>query len=63
MSKPRTHENRGSVVTSADVTGSRSAAARPVMPWPMARLTRPTWVTSRPLVAASVSRSPVRSSR
>ncbi len=63
MSKPRTHEKRGSVVTSRDMTGMRSAAARPVSPSPRPRLTRPTWLTSSPFVAASVRRSPSRSRR
>ena len=31
-------------------------ATRPVMPSPQARLTEPTWLRSRPFVAASVSR-------
>ena len=63
MSNPRTHENRSSTVTSGDRTGVRLAAARPVMPWPIARLTRPTWLVSRPFVAASVSVWPSRSRR
>ena len=48
MSKPRTHENRGSTVTSSTAIGSRPSATRPVIPWPTARLTRPTW---RPIEA------------
>ena len=63
MSKPRTQLKRSSLVTSLEVTGVRSAAARPVMPWPIDRLTLPTWLRSRPLVAASVSVWPSRSRR
>ena len=63
MSNPRTQLNRSSTVTSRDMTGERSAAARPVMPWCIARLTGPTCSRSRPLVAASVSVRPSRSSR
>ena len=52
------------VMSAAEVSiGVRVAAARPVMPWPTARLTRPTCVRSSPLVAASVSRSASRSLR
>ena len=63
MSNPRTHEKRRSAVTSRTAIGRRDAAARPVIPWPTAMLTRPTWLRSSPFVAASVSRSASRSDR
>ncbi len=62
-SKPRRYLKRGSSRTSGTSIGWRVAAAAPVTPSPSARLTRPTWWRSRPLVAASVRRPVAWSSR
>ena len=62
-SRPRTHRKRSSLRTSGIVIGRRVAATRPVIPSPTGTTARPMWCRSSPLVAASVSRAPSRSSR
>ena len=62
-SMPRTHRKRWSAATSGMTIGSRVAATRPVIPSPNGTTARPMWYRSRPLVAASVSGVPSRSSR